>query len=174
MVVRPKGNPSISVLLNSLPLQQYSELLPLGNMCSPGCVNGLQPYVPLACLTPHLVWRWLAALAPIPFPSFPFQQPPHSSNCLSIQALPSPTAVRFLLPFSLHQASSFFSLLSRCCMSRIILRAANNWKPPSQTVFNRGRGLISLFLKSQTVKNRSPNACAFFYTLPLDGGHHRN
>lgn len=158
----------IAVLLNCFPLQQYSELPSLGNMCSPGCVNGLQPYVPRACLTPHLVWRWLAAPAPIPFPSFPFQQPPHSSNCLSIQALPSPTAVHFPCLFP-PSASFLFSFLSRCCMGGINLRAANNWKAPSQMDHILKQYLTEveeLFpsLKSQTVKNRSLYACGFFYS----------
>lgn len=130
----------------------------------------------------HLVWRWLAAPAQFPScSSLPFQQPPHSCNCLSIQALPSPTAVSVscLLPLS---ASSLFSLLRRCCMGEINLKAANNWKPPSQMDHTLkqnliegvgvGWGLISLFGKSNC-ENRSPNACAFFYIYPLDG-HHRN
>lgn len=102
VVVWPKGNSSIAVLLNWYPLQQYSELPPLGNVCSPGCVNGLQPYVPLACLTPHLVWRWLAAPAPIP-------SLPSLSNSLHTQAIASasrrsPPPQQCTSPaFSLHQ-----------------------------------------------------------------------
>lgn len=157
VVVCPEGNPSIAVLLNWFPLQQYSELPLLGNMRSPGCVNGLQPYVPLACMTPHLVWRWLAAPAPIPFPSFPFQQPPHSSNCLSIQALPSPTAVHFSCLFP-PSVSSLFSLLSRCCMGGI-----NNWNLPSKTVFNWGRGLISVFEESNCGKQVTKCLCIFLH-----------
>lgn len=82
-------------------------------MHSPGCVNGLQPYVPLACLTPHpaLCGDGWQPLLLFPSLSFPFQQPPHTSNCLSIQALPSPTAVHFSCLFS-PSASSFFSSLS--------------------------------------------------------------
>lgn len=96
VVVSPKGNPLIAVLLNWFPLQQYSALPSLGNMCSPGCVNGLQPYVPLACLTPHLVWRWLAAPAPIPF--LPFPSP---SNSLHTQhpGCPLPHSSALPLPF---------------------------------------------------------------------------
>lgn len=39
--------------------------------------------------------------------SFSFQQPPHSSICLSIQALPSPTAALSPLPFLPPPSSSF-------------------------------------------------------------------
>lgn len=123
-------------------------------MCSLGCVNALQPYVPPACLTPHLVRRWLAA--PALFPSLPFQLPPHSSNCLSIQALPSPTAVHIscLLPLS---ASSLFSSLSQCCTGEINLKDVNNWKPLSHTDHTLKQYLTEggkwfLSLKSQTVK----------------------
>lgn len=157
VVVWPKGNPLIAVLLSWFPLQQYSELPSLGNMCSPGCVNALQPYVPLSCLTSHLVWRWLAAPALFPSLLSLFQQPPHSSNCLSIQALPSPTAVHVscLLPLS---AFSLFSLLSRCCMGEIKSQSCKQLEAIfsngsyTETEFNRGRGDAFLSLKSQTVK----------------------
>lgn len=141
-------------------------------MHSPGCINGLQPYVPLACLTPHLAlcgdgWKPLLLF---PSLSFPFQHPPHTSNCLSIQAFPSPHSSALLLPFP---SVGFILLLIAQPMATLYgwnKARQNDRTSPSQTVFNRGRGLIS----NQTVKSRSLNAFAFFYTLPLDGGHHRN
>lgn len=39
-----------------------------GNMCYLGCVNGIQPYVSLTSLSPHPVWRGLAAPVPCSLP----------------------------------------------------------------------------------------------------------
>lgn len=103
-----------------------SALAPLGNVCTSGCGNGPQPYAPLACPAPHLAWRWLAALLLFPFSSFPFQQPPHSSNCLSIQDLPSPTACT--LPVS------FFSIILLLARSaQLLLYGWNEISEPQTT-----------------------------------------
>lgn len=63
-----------------------------GNLCSPGWVNGLQPYAALAFLTPHLDWGCLAAFTHVPLLRFLF---PATSSLMRLP-LPSPSTVTLL------------------------------------------------------------------------------
>lgn len=140
----------------------FSELPSLNNMCFPGCIIALQAYVSLACpLCVEIMWR---------FPSFPslLHQSPRSS--LSIQELPSPTALHVCcLPFPLS-APSLFALLSPYL---------HGWNKPlsckqQKTPFQMDHIPEHCFsLGNVNCEKRPLNACAFFHTYPLDG-HHSN